>query len=96
MLAWSVGLDALACRWPARPPLPKPRATPLIVDGRIDRRALRREFMQHDELMAEPRLHGVTDVRDAARAYLEGNGMVSVIRARRGEPDEAPRPPHVA
>jgi uncharacterized membrane protein YcaP (DUF421 family) len=49
--------------------------------------------MQRDELMAELRLHGITDVRDVARAYLEANGMVSVIRADQVEPDEPPEPP---
>ena len=92
ILAWSVGLDAIAYRWPRVAPLLKPRARPLIVDGRVDRRALRREFMQHEELLAELRLHGITDVRDVSRAYLEGNGAVSVIRADRGESDDPPTP----
>ena len=82
-------------RWPRLAPLLKSRATPLIVNGRIDQRALRREFMQRDELMAELRLHGITDPKDVARAYLEANGMVSVIRADGGEPDEPRKPPAV-
>ena len=93
ILGWSVALDAVAYRWPRIAPLLKSRATPLIVDGRVNQRALRREFMQREELMAELRLHGVTDVKDVARAYLEANGMVSVIRADRAEPDDAPKPP---
>ena len=92
ILAWSVALDAIAYRWPALAPVLKSRATPLIKDGVVNKRALRREFMQHDELMAELRLHGVTDVEDVARAYLEANGMVSVIRKDDKEPDEPPKP----
>ncbi len=92
VLAWSVALDAAAYRWPWVSRLLKARATPLIVDGRIDRHALHREYMQVDELMAELRLHGITDVREVSRAYLEANGMVSVIRADRAEPDEVPLP----
>lgn len=93
VLAWSVILDAIAYRWPRVAPLIKPRARPLIVDGRIDRHALRREFMQKEELMAELRLHGVTDVKEVARAYLEANGMVSVIRADHEESEAEAKPP---
>ena len=64
----------------------------MIVDGRIDRRALRREFMQEEELVAELRLNGVSDVKDVARAYLESNGMVSVIRAKCGESEPPSKP----
>jgi uncharacterized membrane protein YcaP (DUF421 family) len=92
ILAWSVALDAIAYRWPVLAPMIKSRATPLIVDGIINQRALRREFMQRDELMAELRLHGITDVKKVARAYLEANGMVSVIRADEEEPEDPPRP----
>src|SRR3712207_1390521 len=87
IIGWSVGLDVIAYRWPKLAPLIKPRAKPLVVDGRINQRALRREFMQREELMAELRLHGITDLKEVARAYLESNGMISVIRADREEPD---------
>lgn len=93
ILAWSVALDAIAYRWPRLAPLLKSRAKPLIIDGRVNQRALRREFMQREELMAELRLHGITDVKDVARAYLEANGMISVIRADGAEPDEPQKPP---
>jgi len=92
ILGWSLALDVVAYRWPRVAPLLKPRAIPLVVDGRIDRRALRREFMQREELMAELRLHGITDVREVRRAYLEANGMVSVIRADGAQPDEPSAP----
>jgi uncharacterized membrane protein YcaP (DUF421 family) len=93
ILGWSVALDAIAYRWPRLAPLLKSRATPLIVDGRVNQRAPRREFMQREELMAELRRHGIIDVKDVAQAYLEANGMVSVIRAGRGGVEEPKRPP---
>jgi len=93
ILGWSVVLDAVAYRWPALLPLIKSRATPLIVDGKIIQRSLRREFMQREELMSELRLHGITDVREVARAYLEPNGMVSIIRADQKLSDEPSKPP---
>ncbi len=69
ILFWSVALDAIAYRWPRLRGVLKSQPTPVIADGRINRRALRREFMYRDELMAQLRLHGITDVRNVARAY---------------------------
>jgi len=93
IFAWSVVLDAVAYRWPALAPLLKSKPLPLIRDGQINHRSMRRELIQLEELMAQLRMHGVTDVKDVARAYLEPSGMISVIRADRGEPDEPAKPP---
>ena len=93
ILAWSVALDAMAYRWPRLVPLLKGRRSPLVVDGAVNQRALRREFMQREELMAELRLHGITDLKEVARAYLEANGMVSVIRAQGTEGETPPEHP---
>lgn len=80
ILGWSVAIDAAAYYAPSLRPLLKSKPSALVMDGRVNHRALRREFMDPDELMAELRLHGITDVSEVARAYLETNGMVSVIR----------------
>ncbi len=93
ILFWSVALDAITYRWPRLRSVLKSQPTPLIVDGEINQRALRREFMYRDELMEQLRLHGITDVRDVARAYLEPNGMISVIRKDAAEVDDPPKPP---
>ncbi len=93
LLGWSVAIDAIAYRWPSLRGLLKPRPSPLIVDGQINHRALRREFLSRDELMADLRLRGITDVRKVARAYLEPNGMLSVIRTDQAEVDDPPKLP---
>lgn len=87
ILFWSVAVDAAAFRWPALRTVLKSKPSPLVWDGVINERALRREFMDRDELMGELRLHGIDDVRKVARAYLEPNGVVSVIR-RTAEDDD--------
>jgi len=91
---WSVAIDAIAYRWPVLLPVLKSRAVPLIRDGQLNQKALRREFIQREELMAELRLHGISDVKQVARAYLEPNGSVSVIRVH-GEAQEASPKQHV-
>lgn len=79
MLALSVGLDAFAYRWPRLGRLLKPRPRPLISDGQFNRRAMRREFMNEQEVLSQLRLHGFSDPGMVARAYLEPNGMISII-----------------
>jgi uncharacterized membrane protein YcaP (DUF421 family) len=93
ILLWSVALDALAYRWAPLARLLKSRPSLLIADGQVNQRALRREFMRHDELMVQLRLHGITDVGTVARAYLEPNGMISVIRKDGAEVQDPPKPP---
>jgi uncharacterized membrane protein YcaP (DUF421 family) len=93
ILFWSVALDALAYRWTPLARVLKSRPSPLIVDGRINERALRREFMRREELTEQLRLRGITDVRDVARAYLEPNGMISVIREDGAGVDDPPQRP---
>ncbi|HEX6575124.1 MAG TPA: YetF domain-containing protein [Gemmatimonadaceae bacterium] len=95
ILFWSVALDAVAYRFPALRRLIKSKPSPLILDGVMNKRALRREFMHPEEVMEQLRLHGITNTADVARAYLEPNGMVSVIRADRGEVEDPPKTPAV-
>jgi uncharacterized membrane protein YcaP (DUF421 family) len=80
ILAWSVLIDAIAWRWPRLGEIVKPRPKPLIEDGKLNRRVMRRELITMDEILSQLRLHGVDDVSQVKRAYIEPNGMISVIR----------------
>jgi uncharacterized membrane protein YcaP (DUF421 family) len=91
ILFWSVAFDAIAYRWPHLGRLIKAQPRPLIKDGVINPQVLRREFMIRDEVLAQLRLHGIEDPADVERAYIEPNGMISVLRRDRGEPDEPVR-----
>lgn len=79
MLFWSVTLDAVAYRWPAVAHLVKPRPRPLVLDGRLDHQVMRREFITEEEVLTQLRLHGYSDLDMVARAYLEPNGMISIV-----------------
>jgi uncharacterized membrane protein YcaP (DUF421 family) len=48
--------------------------------------------MTRDELRSQLRLHGIDDPAEVDRAYLEANGMISIIRRDRNQPDEPIRP----
>ncbi|HLT29630.1 MAG TPA: YetF domain-containing protein [Myxococcaceae bacterium] len=95
VLFWSVAFDALAYRWPKLGRILKARPKLLIRDGQLDRRVMRREFMNEDEVMSQLRLHGVTELSDVERAYIEPNGMVSIIRRDGEANEEVTRPPEV-
>lgn len=99
ILVWSMALDAVAYRWPRLGRMLKARPKALIRDGELNRRVMRRELMNHDEVLSQLRLHGITDPGDVYRAFVEPNGMISVI-ARPGAEDaqdtEAPEPPKLS
>lgn len=76
----SFTVDWLAFHFPVVRNFVHPERTPLVVDGRILRKALEGELMTEGELMSQLRLHEVEALEDVKAAYLEGNGEVSVIR----------------
>lgn len=79
VVLWSVTLDAAAYRWPRVGRAIKARPRPVIQDGVMDRRVMRRELMTREEVLSQLRVHGITDPAEVRRAYIEPNGMVSVI-----------------
>lgn len=93
MLFWSIVLDALSYRWPGFSRVVKARPRTLISDGKLNRKVMRREFMTYDEVLSQLRLHGISDVADVHRAYLEPSGMVSVIPAGNEQLVDQPEKP---
>lgn len=57
----------------------------LIINGRIDHKALKREMISEDELQTQLNLQGIESASDVKRAYLEGTGEVSVIKKPGGD-----------
>lgn len=93
VLFWSVAVDALAYRFPRMAVLLKARPRALIENGELNRRVMRREFMSYEEVRSHLRLHGIEDIAVVDRAYIEPNGMISVIRRDHTdtEPVEPPK-----
>ncbi len=73
--------------------LTKARSRVLIREGELNHRVLRREFMTIEEVRSQLRLHGIEDIREVRCAYLEPNGMISVLPARGDTQDTPPAPP---
>ena len=82
---WNYALDWGAYRfaWVRRVAEPPPLL--LVRAGRVVRANLRKEMMTMDELMAKLREHGVDAVSKVKKAYMEGDGTVTVVRYEEGE-----------
>jgi uncharacterized membrane protein YcaP (DUF421 family) len=76
---WSYTLDWLSFRFPALSRLMQPSSLLLVKHGRMMRDNMARELISKEELIRELRKHGVEDVRQVKRAYMEGDGNISVI-----------------
>lgn len=54
--------------------------TPVLENGEVNQRVLRREFLNRDELDTQLQPHGVDDVSSVQRAHLEPSGMMSAFK----------------
>jgi uncharacterized membrane protein YcaP (DUF421 family) len=52
----------------------------IVENGRLQRQGMRQERMNDTDVMAALRLHGITDVHEVKRAFVEVDGVVSVLK----------------
>jgi uncharacterized membrane protein YcaP (DUF421 family) len=94
ILGWNIALDWLSYKSPRLRRLLQPQTLPLVHDGRIDYRSLRREFMTEDDLREKLREHGISELSEVRAAYMESDGEVSVIRRQGASGKDDPTPPN--
>ena len=80
IIAWNWLIDWLNFHVPALQGWLEPTPLLLVHNGRILHRNLRHEFVTEEELKSKLRENGVDDVREVAKAHLEPDGTVSVIK----------------
>jgi uncharacterized membrane protein YcaP (DUF421 family) len=80
IIGWNVLIDWLNYRVPALQSWLEAPPLLLVHNGRILHRNLRHEFVTEDELKSKLREKGVDDVRQVAKAHMESDGTVSVIK----------------
>jgi uncharacterized membrane protein YcaP (DUF421 family) len=80
IIAWNWLIDWANYRVPALRQWLEAPPLLLVDDGRILHRNLRHEFVTEEELKSKLREKGVDDMRQVARAYMEPDGSVSVIK----------------
>lgn len=91
MMLWAVlfSYAAYRSRWLRRGL--ESRATVLVRDGAIDRRALAVQRMSVEDLLIEARQAGVSDLSEVAFAVLESNGRMSFVKGARSSDDDPPQ-----
>jgi uncharacterized membrane protein YcaP (DUF421 family) len=90
IVGWNLLLDWLAFRFQSFRRFAQPRRLPLVDDGEPQQRNLARQFITLEELQAKLRQQGIESLTEVKKAYLEGDGCVSVIRHPSPTNDDAP------
>ncbi len=80
IIGWNLLLDWATYRSETLHRLLQPRPLPLVVDGQIKHRNLRKEFLTVKDLLAMLREKGVDDVQRVKAATMESDGTVSVVK----------------
>jgi uncharacterized membrane protein YcaP (DUF421 family) len=80
LVGWNMFIDWLAFRFAPLRAILEPPPLLLIDNGRVLWRHLRIELMSETELKTKLREHGVTDPREVAKAYIEPDGQVTVLK----------------
>lgn len=80
IVGWNYAIDWCGFRFPAFERFIMPKRLPLVVDGQICWRNMRREMVTHAELMSQLRQQGVEDPAQVKVASIEGDGSISIIR----------------
>jgi uncharacterized membrane protein YcaP (DUF421 family) len=80
LVAWNIALDWLAFRSPAVRRLLTPDSLPLVINGRMIRQNMKKEWITREELESKLREAGIGDVGQVERAVLESSGELGIIR----------------
>jgi uncharacterized membrane protein YcaP (DUF421 family) len=89
ILGWAYAVDWLTYHVPIVQRLVDQPPLPLVRNGEILQRNLRKELITRSELESLLRQQGIGDVSEVKEALMESDGHISVVRV---EPDDSPRP----
>lgn len=79
IVGWDYAPDWLGYRFPRLQRFVHPPPLPLVKDGQMLRRNMRRELITEEELMSQLRLQGVEDLAPVKAVFMEGDGRISVL-----------------
>jgi uncharacterized membrane protein YcaP (DUF421 family) len=80
LIGWNYLLDWASYKWEAVRRFAEPPPLLLIQRGRLLMRNLRQEFLTPDDVQAQLRQSGCTDISKVKKAYMESDGRFSVIK----------------
>jgi uncharacterized membrane protein YcaP (DUF421 family) len=79
IIFWSYTLDWFGYKFPWFGRFIEPPPLPLIKEGKLLRRNMRRELITEEELMSQLREQGLDDFGKVKEAYIESDGRISVV-----------------
>ncbi|MGE0600042.1 MAG: DUF421 domain-containing protein [Dehalococcoidia bacterium] len=82
IVSWSLAIDFAVFRFPWFARIVEPHPVVLVENGRLRRHNLRKNLITHDELMGAVRSAGIDDLALVRRAYIEGDGAITVVPAK--------------
>jgi uncharacterized membrane protein YcaP (DUF421 family) len=82
LMGWNYAVNALSYRWRFLERLLEARPLPIIRDGRLLWRNMRKEFLTEAELMSHLHKQGIDDLDAVKVAFVEGDGRISVIERK--------------
>lgn len=78
LIYWMLGYAALYSSFLSA--LTKGRARPLVWNGQLDRKQMKRNGVTEGDLFEAMRSKGILDLEQVGYAYLERNGSISIIK----------------
>ncbi len=81
---WNYALDWLSYRFEWFRKLIEPQPLPLIRNGNMIRENMRRELITVEELHGHLREQGIEHIAEVARATIESDGRISVVKMNKG------------
>ncbi len=90
IVSWDWAIDWLGYHVPFLKHLTNPPARLLVKDGAILPRQLAAEKLSLEELTSMLRAHGVKGLGEVERAYIEGDGRLSVLKFGDGDDGDDP------
>jgi uncharacterized membrane protein YcaP (DUF421 family) len=82
IIGWNTLVDWLTFRFPRLQRILEPPPLLLIDDGRVQWRHMKQEYMSEADLQTKLREHGVTDPREVAKAFMEPDGQLTVLKKK--------------
>ena len=79
IIFWSYAFDWLSFKFPWFSRLIEPAPLPLIRQGKLLRRNMRRELITEEELIGHLREQGIDEVGKVKEAFMESDGHISVV-----------------
>ena len=82
IIFWNYALDWLSYKSSRLQRLIEPPPLPLIKNGQLLRRNMRRELITEADLMGQLREQGLSDISKVKEAFIESDGRISVIERK--------------